>query len=91
MTTAISVIVFDVNETLSDMSPMEERFREVGAPAYMAKSWFATLLRNGFALAASGDNGSFATIGADVLRGLLSGVGLVQPLICRSGCQERHG
>ena len=80
MTPAISVIVFDVNETLSDMSPMAESFREVGAPADMAKLWFATLLRDGFALAASGDNGSFATIGADVLRGLLSGVGIDQPL-----------
>lgn len=80
MTPAISVIVFDVNETLSDMSPMAESFREVGAPADMAKLWFATLLRDGFALAASGDNGSFATIGADVLRGLLSGVEIDQPL-----------
>lgn len=80
MTPAISIIVFDVNETLSDMSPMSERFREVGAPADMAKLWFATLLRDGFALTASGDNGSFATIGAEVLRGLLSGVELDQPL-----------
>ncbi|MDJ0459334.1 haloacid dehalogenase type II, partial [Arthrobacter sp. NQ7] len=63
MNPAISVVVFDVNETLSDMSPMGERFREVGAPAEMARLWFATLLRDGFALAASGDNGSFATIG----------------------------
>ncbi|MFB9651889.1 haloacid dehalogenase type II [Pseudarthrobacter oxydans] len=80
MTTAISVIVFDVNETLSDMSPMGERFSEVGAPAELAKLWFATLLRDGFALTASGDNGSFAAIGADVLRGLLTGVELNRPL-----------
>ncbi|MDP9889540.1 haloacid dehalogenase type II [Pseudarthrobacter enclensis] len=80
MTPARSVIVFDVNETLSDMSPMGERFREVGAPTEMAKLWFATLLRDGFALATSGDNGSFAAIGAGVLRGLLSGVELDRPL-----------
>jgi len=80
MTTAISVIVFDVNETLSDMSPMGERFREVGATAELAKLWFATLLRDGFALAASGDNGSFAAIGAEVLRGLFSRVELDRPL-----------
>lgn len=80
MTTAISVIVFDVNETLSDMSPMGERFSEVGAPAELAKLWFATLLRDGFALTASGDNGSFAAIGADALRGLLTGVELNRPL-----------
>jgi 2-haloacid dehalogenase len=76
VTATPSVIVFDVNETLSDMSPMGARFREVGAPAELAKLWFATLLRDGFALAASADNGSFAGIGADVLRELLSGVEL---------------
>lgn len=80
MTTAISVIVFDVNETLSDMSPMGERFSEVGAPPELAKLWFSTLLRDGFALAASGDNGSFPAIGADVLRGLLTGADLNRPL-----------
>ncbi|QDW30420.1 haloacid dehalogenase type II [Arthrobacter sp. KBS0702] len=80
MTAAISVIVFDVNETLSDMSPMGERFSEVGAPVELAKFWFATLLRDGFALAASGENGSFAAIGADVLRELLAGVELNRTL-----------
>jgi len=80
MTAAISVIVFDVNETLSDMSPMGERFSEVGAPGELAKLWFATLLRDGFALAASGENGSFSAIGADVLRGLLTGVELNRTL-----------
>lgn len=80
MTTAVSTIVFDVNETLSDMSPLGEHFGEVGAPPELAKLWFATLLRDGFALTASGDNGSFATIGADVLRALLTGVELNRPL-----------
>ncbi len=59
MNTAPSVIVFDVNETLSDMSPMGERFAEVGVPAQLAKLWFATLLRDGFALTAAGGNGAF--------------------------------
>lgn len=80
MTTAISVIVFDVNETLSDMSPMGERFGEIGAPTELASLWFATLLRDGFALTASGDNGSFAAIGAGALRGLLRGLELDRPL-----------
>jgi 2-haloacid dehalogenase len=68
-----SVVVFDVNETLSDMSPMADRFAETGAPASLAKLWFATLLRDGFALTAAGDNGAFADIGVDALRGLLAG------------------
>ncbi|NKX55733.1 haloacid dehalogenase type II [Arthrobacter mobilis] len=66
-----SVIVFDVNETLSDMSALARYFTETGAPAYLAQLWFAGLLRDGFALAASGDNAGFADIGAESLRGLL--------------------
>ncbi|MHC6231814.1 haloacid dehalogenase type II [Arthrobacter sp. MMS24-T111] len=42
--------------------------------------WFATLLRDGFALAASGGNGSFAAMGAEALRALLTGVDLNRPL-----------
>lgn len=68
-----SIIVFDVNETLSDMSPMGQRFVEVGAPSHLAKLWFAILLRDGFALTAAGDSGTFAGIGAEALRGLLTG------------------
>lgn len=80
MTTAKPVIVFDVNETLSDMSPMGDRFSEVGAPAALAKLWFASLLRDGFALTASRDNPSFAAIGSELLRGLLATVDLNRPL-----------
>ncbi len=76
MRTAPSVIVFDVNETLSDMSPLADRFAEAGAPASLAKLWFATLLRDGFALTAVGDNSAFAEIGAEALRGLLAGMDL---------------
>lgn len=71
MSATPSVIVFDVNETLSDMSPMAERFQDVGAPAALAKLWFTTLLRDGFALTAAGDNSRFADVGAEVLRTLL--------------------
>lgn len=64
-------VLFDVNETLSDMAPMAERFAEVGAPAEAAKLWFASLLRDGFALTAAGANPAFADVGTEVLRGLL--------------------
>ena len=70
------VIVFDVNETLSDMAPLGEAFAQVGAPRALAKLWFATLLRDGFALAASGEKESFATIGADALRTMLGAEGI---------------
>lgn len=75
-----SIVVFDVNETLSDMSPMGQRFVDVGAPVHVAKLWFATLLRDGFALTAAGDNGSFAGIGAEVLRGVFAGMELSRDL-----------
>jgi 2-haloacid dehalogenase len=66
-----SVIVFDVNETLSDMSAMAAHFAEVGAPAHLAQQWFAGVLRDGFALAACGDSAGFADIAAESLRGML--------------------
>lgn len=68
---APTVVVFDVNETLSDMGPMVSRFQDVGAPATLAATWFAALLRDGFALTAAGDMAPFATIGAEMLRALL--------------------
>ncbi|MFC8410025.1 haloacid dehalogenase type II [Arthrobacter sp. NPDC057259] len=80
MTATPSVIVFDVNETLSDMSPMGGRFEEVGAPVELAKLWFASLLRDGFALAAAGSNQGFAAIGAAVLRELFARAELNRPL-----------
>ena len=75
-----SVIVFDVNETLSDMSPMAQRFEEVGAPGHLAKLWFATLLRDGFALTAAGDKQPFAGVGAEALRGIFTGMELNREL-----------
>lgn len=68
-----SLIVFDVNETLSDMSPMAERFADVGAPASLAKAWFAGLLRDGFSLTAVGVNESFAALATEALRVVLDG------------------
>ena len=68
------VVVLDVNETLSDMAPLADRFTEVGAPAALMPTWFAALLRDGFALTAVGENPAFADLGAEVLRGLLSTV-----------------
>ncbi|SDO43511.1 2-haloacid dehalogenase [Cryobacterium flavum] len=76
MNAATAVIVFDVNETLSDMLPMESRFVEVGAPGYLAHIWFAALLRDGFALAASGGSAKFSVIGTEMLHHLFRGVAL---------------
>lgn len=71
-----STIVFDVNETLSDLSPMAGRFADVGAPEHLAALWFATLLRDGFALTAAGARKPFAELGTDALRTVLHTVEL---------------
>ncbi len=76
MTDQLAVIVFDVNETLSDMSPMAERFADVGAPGLLAKVWFAGLLRDGFALTAAGTSKKFAMIATESLHENLSGLPL---------------
>ena len=67
------LLVFDVNETLSDMAPLAARFEEVGAPDRLAGTWFAGLLRDGFALTIGGENPTFARLAAEGLRTQLSG------------------
>lgn len=71
-----AVIVFDVNETLSDMSAMKTRFDDVGAPEYLADLWFAGVLRDGFALTVAGSAEKFSTIADGVLRNVLNTVPL---------------
>ena len=75
-----ALLVFDVNETLSDMAPMAGRFEDIGASGHLAKLWFAELLRDGFALTASGTIESFATLGAEALRVRLGDQPLDRPL-----------
>jgi 2-haloacid dehalogenase len=67
------VVLFDVNETLSDLAPLADRFADVGAPRHLAPLWFAGVLRDGFALTVAGGNATFADLAADGLRGLLTG------------------
>jgi len=73
-------IVYDVNETLSDMSAMAERFRDVGAPPHLARLWFASVLRDGFALTAAGSAERFAVLGEHALGVVLSEVELDRPM-----------
>ena len=73
------VIVFDVNETLSNMTPMAQRFADVGAPGELAAVWFASLLRDGFALTVTGDNEKFGRIAEGMLRTVLASASLNRP------------
>jgi 2-haloacid dehalogenase len=68
----VRVVLFDVNETLSDMTPLRRRLEEVGAPAELFPTWFAGVLRDGFALTAAGGYASFGDVADAVVRGLLS-------------------
>jgi 2-haloacid dehalogenase len=74
-----TVIVFDVNETLSDMAPLAGRFAGVGAPELLARVWFTAVLRDGFALAAAGGKQAFSRVADGALRAALAGVGLNRP------------
>ncbi|ANS78130.1 Putative FMN hydrolase [Serinicoccus hydrothermalis] len=67
------LVVLDVNETLSDMSPLRRRFADLGVPQEWAGTWFASLLRDGFALTVTGDNPDFAQVGRELLPGFLAG------------------
>ncbi|MFH0241315.1 haloacid dehalogenase type II [Streptomyces sp. HK10] len=69
-----SLLVFDVNETLSDMSPLQSRFTEIGAPPHMFRLWFAGVLRDGFALTAAGSFAPFSAVAREGLRALLPSV-----------------
>lgn len=74
------LLVLDVNETLSDLSALGERFVTVGAPAGLVAPWFAGVLRDGFALAVLGGSAPFADVAADGLRTVLAGHDLDRPL-----------
>jgi 2-haloacid dehalogenase len=71
---APAVALFDVNETLSDMSPLAARFEDVGAPGHLLASWFAATLRDGIALAASGSYADFRDVARAALTVQLAGV-----------------
>lgn len=68
------VLVFDVNETLSDMAPLQGRFTDIGAPPQLAGTWFAGVLRDGFALTVNGVNPDFAVLAREQLRQTLASI-----------------
>jgi 2-haloacid dehalogenase len=71
----VRLVVFDVNETLSDLPALRTRFEEVGAPGHLLRTWFAGVLRDGFALTAAGGYADFLDVAGAGLRDLLTGPG----------------
>jgi 2-haloacid dehalogenase len=66
-----AVVAFDVNETLFSLDPVREEFAAAGLGAEAVPLWFARLLRDGFALAATGGFRAFRDLAADGLELLL--------------------
>jgi 2-haloacid dehalogenase len=72
----VECAVLDVNETLSDLSPLREVLEGAGVPGSLLATWFASVLRDGFALTAAGGSAPFAQIGKGLLQQMLTGHGL---------------
>lgn len=68
----VRVVLFDVNETLSNLAPLAQRFEDVGLPATAVGAWFAGILRDGFALTSLGQLASFQQLAQDGVRSLLA-------------------
>jgi len=70
--TGVSVVLLDVNETLSDTSALSAAFEAVGAPGHLAPTWFAAVLRDGFALTLVGAAAPFPDVARALARSVLS-------------------
>jgi 2-haloacid dehalogenase len=69
------VVVLDINETVSDLRGLIARLEQVGAPGHLLQTFFASTLRDGFALTAAGGYADFATVARAALKSLLAGQG----------------
>ena len=68
-----AVAILDVNETLSDLTPLRKRFAELGAPPDLLETWFAATWRDGVSLAAAGAYADFQDVARAALRSHLAG------------------
>lgn len=75
---APTLVLSDVNETLSDLQPLRSRLEDVGAPGQLLEVWFASTLRDGFALTAAGAFADFRTVALGVLRARLEQIATLQ-------------
>jgi 2-haloacid dehalogenase len=69
-------LVLDVNETLFSLAPLATRFGEAGLGDGQMDVWFARVLRDGFALAATDEAEAFPAIAAHHLRVLFRASGI---------------
>ena len=71
MTRLPQVAFLDVNETLSDLTSVTGAFEAVGLTAEHVRTWYLSVLRDGFASTVLGDNLGYSVIGAEIARGLI--------------------
>jgi 2-haloacid dehalogenase len=72
----VRVVVLDVNETLSDLTGLAQRFVDVGLPSHSWKPWFNGVLRDGFALTVTGQSANFKELADSGLRAVMSDASL---------------
>lgn len=72
MTTEPKLVLLDVNETLSDTSPLDLRLRQAGLPSEALQLWLAMTLREGFGLTAAGAFAAFESLLEASLEALLA-------------------
>ncbi len=62
------VCVFDVNETLLDMSALDPRFESVFDDASVRREWFLQMLQNAFVATITGAYSDFGSLGGAALK-----------------------
>ncbi|NIZ91993.1 haloacid dehalogenase type II [Kineococcus rubinsiae] len=70
----VRLVLLDVNETLSDTAALGAALTALGASAHLAPTWFAAVLRDGFALLAAGTPAPFADVARAAALTVLHGV-----------------
>jgi 2-haloalkanoic acid dehalogenase type II len=77
--------VFDINETLLDLSPLDTVFAEEAGAVELRRAWFDLLIRTALVVTAIGGYRDFAQLGADCARA----TGLGDEAIARLGATMR--
>src|SRR4051812_40140269 len=71
-----TIIAFDVIQTLFSLGTLRPRLADLGLQATALDLWFARILRDGFALAATGTFRPFPDVAAAALKAILAEHGL---------------
>lgn len=74
-----AAVAFDMFQTLFSLEPLRAALVGIGLPPSALELWFARTLRDGFALAATGDYHPFQMVAIATLRGLALEAGVEAP------------